>query len=209
MSNHTALMLVVDQSGSMSSIKQESQQAFDELLALQKAEPGTLSVKLVTFNHNVNLGALTDASNFKGLTLITEGMTALHDAMGMGITDLDKEIQALPDDQRPDRVIVVTVTDGQENSSREYAASAVKRLVRAHQEVDKWEFLFLGANQDAVLTAETFGIRAGSALTYHASNEGITKSVAAASGYITATRSGLEASFTDEDRRQSGLTDQQ
>ena len=208
MSNHTALMLIVDQSGSMSSIKQESQQAFNELLALQKAEPGTLSVKLVTFNHNVNLGVLTDASDFKGLTLVTEGMTALHDAMGMGITDLDKEIQALPEGNRPDRVIVVTVTDGLENSSREYTATTVKRLVRAHQDVDKWEFVFLGANQDAVLTAESFGIRAGSALTYHASDEGITQSVAAASGYIAAARSGLEASFTDEDRRKSGLTGQ-
>lgn len=196
-------MLIVDESGSMSSIKQESQQAFDELLKLQKAEPGTLGVKLVTFNHNVNIKPTVDAKDFNGLSLTTEGMTALHDAMGLGIADLDREIQDLPEVEKPDRVIVVTVTDGQENSSREYAAATVKRLVLAHQEIDKWEFLFLGANQDAVLTAQSFGIRAGSALTYNATEDGITHSVAAASGYIAATRSGLEASFSDEDRDKS------
>lgn len=203
MNNNTILMLIVDESGSMSSIKQESQQAFDELLRSQKDEPGKLGIKLVTFNHNVKINPIVDAKDFSGLTLTTEGMTALHDAMGLGIADLDREIQDLPEAEKPDRVIVVTVTDGMENSSREYSSSTVKRLVLAHQDIDKWEFLFLGANQDAVLTAQSFGIRAGSALTYSATEDGITHSVAAASGYITATRSGLEASFSDEDRDKS------
>lgn len=200
----TALMLVIDQSGSMGVIREESQQALDGLIKAQKEEPGKLSIKLVTFNHKVTAHKLVNAEDFEGVTLAPEGMTALHDAMGSGITLFDKEIKDL--EEQPGKVIVVVLTDGMENSSIEYATASVKQLVESRKSAG-WEFLFLGANQDAVFTAQQFGISKGSALTYEATAEGIAESINATTRYLGATRSGLKTEFTEEERAKSGLTD--
>lgn len=196
----TALMLVVDQSGSMGVIREESQQALDGLIKDQKEMPGKLSIKLVTFNHRVSSHNLLSAEHFHGVTLDPEGMTALHDAMGIGITSFDKEIKALED--KPTNVIVVILTDGMENASIEYATASVKDLVESRKNAG-WEFVFLGANQDAVFTAKQFGIAKGSALTYTADAEGITESLNATARYLGATRSGLKTEFTDDERSKS------
>lgn len=200
----TALMLVIDQSGSMGTIREESQQALDGLIKAQKEEPGKLAIKLVTFNHKVTAHNLQNAEDFEGVTLAPEGMTALHDAMGSSITLFAKEIEEL--EEKPGKVIVVVLTDGMENSSVEYATISVKMLVEEYKTAG-WEFLFLGANQDAVFTAQQFGIAKGSALTYEATAEGITESINATTRYLGATRSGLKTEFSEEERAKSGLTD--
>lgn len=202
----TALMLIIDQSGSMGVIREESQQALDGLIKTQKEEPGKLAIKLVTFNHQVTPYQLVDANDFEGVTLAPEGMTALHDAMGSGIILFSKEINEL--EEKPGKVIVVILTDGAENSSIEYDVDFVKQIVESRKKAG-WEFLFLGANQDAILTAKQFGIAKGSTLTYVASGDGITSSLEATSRYLGATRSGLKTEFTDEERAKSGLTDSQ
>lgn len=203
----TVLMLIVDQSGSMSAIQQESQQALDDLVKAQKEQPGELMIKLVTFNHDVEVRPLIKSEDFAGVTLEPQGMTALHDAVGFGIRSLDADIGKLArDDNMPGKVIVVILTDGEENASREYTPDAVKKVVEAYQSTEKWEFLFLGANQDAVTTASNFGIRAGASMTYQASGIGVTESINATSRYISDTRSGLRTDFTDEERNKSGLT---
>lgn len=202
--NSTILMLIVDQSGSMSSLKSETEQSMNKLIDEQKALPGELAIKLVTFSHTVKLSPLVKAENFPRATIEPGGMTALYDAMGLGTDALTKEINGL--EQKPANVVVLTVTDGFENASQEYNSVRVKKLIEYYRDKEQWEFLFLGANQDAILTAQELGMKGGSALTYDASGKGINESVAAASRYISATRSGLEASFTDEDRTKSGLT---
>lgn len=203
----TVLMLIVDQSGSMSAIQEESQQALDDLVKAQKAEPGELMIKTVTFNHEVNINSLLKADEVPDIVLEPQGMTALHDAMGLGIKSLDDELTKLQrEDNFPAKIIVVTLTDGAENASREYRADSVKRLVKASKNVEGWEFIFLGANQDAITTAKALGIRAGSTMTYVASPRGVTESIAATTRYISDTRSGLMTEFTDEERK-SGLTE--
>lgn len=203
----TVLMLIVDQSGSMSVIQKESQEALDGLVKTQKEQPGELMIKTVTFNHAVQINPLLKASEVSDIVLEPQGMTALHDAMGLGITSLDVELTRLArENNLPGKVIVVTLTDGAENSSKEYGADSVKRLVEAYKDVEGWEFIFLGANQDAVTTATGLGIGAGSTMTYVASPRGVTESIAAAARYISDTRSGLMTEFTDEERK-SGLTE--
>ncbi len=197
----TVLMLVVDQSGSMSSIKQEAQQSMDALIAEQKAAPGRLAIKLVTFDNTVKNSKLVDAADFAGIKLEPGGMTALYDAIGIGVSSLNKEIKKL--DEEPTNVVALIVTDGFENASQEYDSDKIKKLIEKHRDKKQWEFVFLGANQDAILTAHELGLRGTSALTYTPSSKGVNESVAAASRYITATRTGLEASFTDEDRTKS------
>jgi uncharacterized protein YegL len=201
LTDYTVLMLIVDQSGSMSSIKEETQQSMDRLIADQKSMPGRLDIKLVTFSHNVQSQPLVKADNFAGVSIEPGGMTALYDAMGLGTDALSKELNGLED--KPTNIIVLTVTDGFENASQEYNSERIQKLIKFYSDSEQWEFMFLGSNQDAILTAKELGMKGGSALTYDASSKGVNESVAAASRYISATRSGLEASFTDEDRTKS------
>ena len=104
------------------------------------------------------------------LDLQPRGSTALHDAMVRLIGEAGAELAALPEDQRPGTVLVAVLTDGHENSSREATGAMVKELVERQQSQWGWQFTYLGANQDAVLTAHGLGIRAEDALTYAAGN---------------------------------------
>jgi hypothetical protein len=126
------------------------------------------------------------------------GGTALYDAVGSKVTEFGKTLAAMPEDERPGTVIVAIVTDGFENSSREYTAKNVKEIIKHQADVYGWTFTYLGANQDAVFVAEGLGISAGAALTYNTANlHDMTQTF---SGFVTNTRSGLVNTYTDADR---------
>lgn len=199
----TALMLVVDCSGSMSSIWREAESSIDNLLKEQRELPGNLFIKMVEFNERVKSNLLVDSSKFGDWKMFPSGFTALHDAIGIGINELGQELAGLTEKDRPASVIVAIITDGQENSSKEYSGDKIKEMIDHQRDVFNWEFIFLGANQNAIATAKGFGIGHASAMTFGANAGGVTNSVAAASRYLSETRSGLEASFTDEDRDKS------
>lgn len=199
----TALMMIVDCSGSMSSIWQESEEAMNSLIEEQKELPGSILIKIVEFNQQVKSKPLVNSKDFTKWKLLPSGLTALHDAIGVGIDELGKELAGLTEDERPASVIVAIMTDGLENASQEYSASKIKEMISHQKEVYNWEFIFLGANQDAVVTAGSYGIGASSSMTFAASPEGVTNSVAATSRYMSNTRSGLVAGFSDDDRDKS------
>ena len=111
-----------------------------------------------------------DIQDVPPLDLQPRGSTALHDAMVRLIGEAGAELAALPEDQRPGTVLVAVLTDGHENASREATGAMVKALVERQQSQWGWQFTYLGANQDAVLTAHGLGIRAEDALTYAAGN---------------------------------------
>src|SRR5690606_12079144 len=95
------------------------------------------------------------------LSIEPRGMTALLDAVGITIVKLGESLSAIPEQDRPARVIFVVVTDGLENSSREYTKDKVKEMVKHQDEVYNWTFIFLGANQDAVFSGGEWGISKG------------------------------------------------
>jgi hypothetical protein len=130
------------------------------------------------------------------------GGTALLDAIGRNINELDAKFKALPKYARPGKVIVIVVTDGYENSSKEFTKPQIKALVEKKSK--KWEFVFLGANMDAVSEGTSFGFSAGSSLTYDTNLIGATASTL--SGYVTRSRTVGSASFTDEDRESTVTT---
>lgn len=199
----SALMLIVDCSGSMSSIWEEAESSMNNLLKEQRELPGKLSIKMVEFNERVKSKKLVDSSKFGEWKMFPSGFTALYDAIGIGIDELGKELAELTEDERPASVIVAIVTDGHENTSQEYTGEMIKEMINNQKAVFNWEFIFLGANQDAISTAQGFGIGKNSAMTFGANSAGVTNSVAATSRYLSETRSGLEASFTDDDRDKS------
>jgi uncharacterized protein YegL len=202
--NKTALLLIVDRSGSMNGVngelRVETENSINTYLDDQRKEPGELLVQIVDFDTEISTQVeLTNVDNVSRYKLDPRGWTALHDAMAFGIVDLGSRLAALSEDERPGRVIVVTVTDGFENASQEHTADSVKELVTHQTDKYGWDFVFLGANQDAVLTAQNLGIRTGSSLTYDPGN--IAVASASLSAYTTQYRGKGSASYTDADRQ--------
>ena len=200
-SNKTAVALVIDRSGSMGSIRLETENSINQFLDEQKALDGELLVHIVDFDTEISTQVeLTDAGNVDKYVLQPRGLTALHDEIGKTIVDFGARLAALPEDERPGKVLFVTVTDGGENASQEYKdIDVVKRMVEEQTNTYSWDFVFLGANQDAVLVGQSLGHSAGSSLTYDPGN--IAVAASALSSYTTTYRGKGSASFKDSDRQ--------
>lgn len=198
--NYTALVLVVDRSGSMQSIREDIEGGLNALLEEQKNLPGVVTVDLVLFDDHYQ-----EVYGFRGLDEATveinpRGMTALHDAVGKKIVSFGEDLAKMDDAARPGKVMFVVATDGFENASQEYTAEAVKNLVTEQQDVYGWDFVFLGANQDAVLTGGSMGFKADKSMTFSASTAGVDATSTALRSYMTSYRTTGEAGFTEADR---------
>jgi uncharacterized protein YegL len=174
--NITELIFILDKSGSMSGLESDTIGGYNAMLKKQQKEPGEAIVTTVLFDDNYEL--LHDRINIKGIHPITEkeyfvgGCTALLDAMGKTIYKIVNVQKHTSEDQRPDKVMFIITTDGMENASREYTYEKIKKMVEYQKEKYEWEFIFLGANIDAISTAARFGIGADRSANYHADSEG-------------------------------------
>jgi hypothetical protein len=198
--NYTHLAVVLDRSGSMVSIKDDMENGLNELFREQAKLPGVCLVDLAKFDtvYEVDFED-TPVADAKAV-LQPRGGTALLDAIGKTVTHLGEKLASEVEHKRPGKVIVVVVTDGYENSSVEWTRTAVKDLVTQQQDQWNWEFIFLGANMDAIDVAGSYGFKSGSSITYAANAKGAANVTQSLNSYVGATRGGLAASFTDEDR---------
>ena len=201
--NKTAIAVLMDRSGSMQLIRSDAEGAINAYIKDQSEQPGECTVRLAQFDtYYEDVFKSTPIDDVGEYVLHPRGGTALTDGIAKLVIDFGAELAALPEDERPGNVIVVIVTDGEENSSVEYTAEGVKSLITEQTEKYNWNFVFLAAGQDAIATGAGYGIARGSSLTFDANNIGQT--VAAASVYSTATRSGIRGyEFTDEDREKA------
>lgn len=166
------IIIVVDRSGSMSSICEDAQGGINNFISEQKEVEGGANLTLVEFDTEYDVvHNRADIQSVSDYLLVPRGMTALNDAIGTAINTV-KDPEG--------KVIVVIVTDGGENSSREYTGSDVKDLIEA-KTADGWEFVFLAANQDAIKTGGSLGIDAARSVNYVADAEGAQFAYAAAS----------------------------
>jgi hypothetical protein len=154
--DYTHLTLVVDRSGSMSSVQEEAQGGINALIAEQFALPGKLTVTLSQFDDAFDTVARMSERPF-AFELEPRGMTALLDAVGMEVVRTGEDLAALPEEERPGRVLLVVVTDGHENSSHEYALDRVRSMLAVQREEFGWEVRFLGAD-DAAWQGEALGV---------------------------------------------------
>lgn len=189
-SNYTALLIVLDRSGSMGSIRDDMVGGLEQLLRTHATEPGLLRVDIVTFDDQIEVTHHFADPTDVSVDLVPRGMTALHDAMGYAINGFGAQLAALPEHARPGNVQVIVVTDGYENASKEYTAEAVRQLVVEQTETFGWDFVFLGADQDAVLTAGALGIAAGKAMTYARGVDNVKSMNASLVGKLRSVRSG-------------------
>ena len=168
--NLTELVCILDKSGSMMPLTDDTIGGFNSLIKKQKNEEGECIVTTVLFNQNVeilhNRVPLEDVKDITTKDYQPMGCTSLLDAMGSSIDKIKNEHANTPKEKRPDKVLFAIITDGAENSSREYNIKQVKNLVNTCQELLGWEFIFLGANIDAIETASQFGIHSSRAANF-------------------------------------------
>ncbi|NHN35342.1 vWA domain-containing protein [Paenibacillus agricola] len=173
----TELVLIIDKSGSMGGLEKDTIGGYNSMLAKQQAVEGECHITTVLFDNNYEL--LHDRIDIKAVSTITEkeycvgGSTALLDAIGRTIHKIGNAQKHTSDDYRAEKVMFVIITDGEENSSREYSAEKIKAQIERQKIKYGWEFIFLGANIDAVETAGRFGISADRVQNYHADSEGV------------------------------------
>lgn len=163
----TDITVIMDRSGSMSSIKAEAEGGLNSFIEKQKALPGEANFTLVQFDTEyevVHRGI--PIKEVPKCFLEPRGWTALLDAVGKTINDVGFRLSALPESYRPGLVTIVILTDGQENYSKEFKQDQVRKMVEHQSSVYKWQFIYLGANQDAFLVAKNLGIDLGDAANY-------------------------------------------
>lgn len=174
--NLTEMVFILDRSGSMSGLETDTIGGYNSLLEKQKKEEGEAVVTTVLFDDKYDM--ICDHADIKKIPPMTEkeyyarGCTALLDAIGKTINHVGNRHKYAPDSEVPSKTMVVIITDGYENASREFDLNKVKHMIEHQKEKYNWEFLFLGANIDAVQTAGTFGINADRAVTYQPDSVG-------------------------------------
>lgn len=172
----TELVFILDKSGSMSGLESDTIGGFNSMLDKQKAVDGECRITTVLFDNRYEL--LHDRLDIRAVNHITDkeycvgGSTALLDAIGLTINKIGNAQKHTADEYRAEKVIFVIITDGEENASREYTLDKVKAQIERQKEKYGWEFIFLGANIDAVETASRFGIAPDRAQNYHADGVG-------------------------------------
>jgi hypothetical protein len=204
--NLTEIVLVVDRSGSMSLCKTDAQGGINAFIEKQKNEPGDANLTLVQFDNEyefVENG--TPIKDVKPYVLEPRSMTALLDAVGRAISETGSRLAAMDEPSRPGLVIVVIVTDGKENASKEYKNDQIKEMIKEQQEKYNWQFIFLGATADTFDVATAIGIAVGGTAlystrhvqqSYFATSDNVSRMRACASTGDT-----VNASFTVEERQ--------
>lgn len=206
------LVYILDRSGSMADRIGDVIGGYNRLIEDQKKQPGKADVTLVIFDEHLDrifqgepidkVPALSQDVYF------ARGMTALHDAIGRTATEIGQRLARKPENDRPGKVIVTIFTDGLENSSREFDGRKIRQIIEHQREKYGWDFTFLGANQDAVLTGQAIGIPMAAAMTFNAKSAlGVANVIGAASAYASVSRGGGLASYSMVDREDAMAED--
>lgn len=199
----TLLVLVVDRSGSMQSIRSDMEGGIKRLLEDQRREPGKCFVTLAQFDTEFDLlWNAVPVAEVTAYELVPRGSTALLDAIGRTIGYVQDYLDKLPLHHKPDHVIFAVVTDGLENSSREWSRAKVMAAVKDRSDAG-WHFTFLGANQDAIQEGAQVGVAAHAAMTYAPVPGAVAGAMSSLSASVKRVRRGAGSAltYTDQERK--------
>lgn len=198
----TELVFILDKSGSMSGLEKDTIGGFNSMLEKQKAPQDECRITTVLFDNNYFL--LHDRIDIHAVSAITEkeyyvgGSTALLDAIGKTIDKIVNVQCNTAEDFRAEKILFVIITDGEENSSCKYSCEEIKKMIELRKEKNNWEFIFLGANIDAIKTAGRFGIGSNRSANYLSDKTGTKLCYEAVSKSVSAIRNDEnEDSFDD------------
>lgn len=174
----TEIIFILDKSGSMESTKDETIQGFNNFLNEQKKLPGEAKMTLRLFASAGNDLLTYDGQDIKKIPALTEqtyqpnGWTALFDAIGTSINEVGERLANTPEEERPEKVIVVILTDGQENNSKHFTCDQIRDMITHQTDVYSWQFVYLGANQDAFANGSSLGIAKAGIANYKSTPDG-------------------------------------
>lgn len=207
MKDKTDITIILDRSGSMQSVKTDTIGGFNSFLDAQQKVSGEAALSLVQFDDQYETVYLdrdiNSADQLTEATFQPRGMTALYDAIGRTVNAVGQRLANLPESERPNKVLLVIMTDGFENSSQEFNAARISEMINHQRNAYKWEFMFIGANQDAVLSAREIGIPTQAALTYTANAAGTVAAFGSVAEKVAMYRQSNDAAalqFDDKDR---------
>lgn len=194
----TEIVFILDRSGSMSGLEEDTIGGFNSMLEKQRKEPGEAVVSTVLFdNYTEVIHDRVDITKVKKLTkkdYYVRGCTALLDAVGGAITHIGRIHKYARKEDVPEKTLFIITTDGMENASRRYTYKKVRHMIERNKERFGWEFIFLGANIDAVETAHQFGISDDRAVNYHCDSQGVKLNYQAVSDVLYSMRSDKKVS---------------
>jgi uncharacterized protein YegL len=173
----TEIAVILDRSGSMQSIAADAIGGFNAFLESQRREPHSEAthLTLILFDNEYEVPwksiPLSEVPALTSTTFVPRGSTALRDAIGRTLSKMTRSFAARPAEQKPTHIVIAILTDGEENSSREYSAAHIADLIEAKKERG-WQFVFLAANQDAIATASALRIDAADALNFTCNEAG-------------------------------------
>ncbi|MGN0755124.1 MAG: hypothetical protein ACI4ME_11765 [Aristaeellaceae bacterium] len=189
----TELVFIIDRSGSMAGLESDTIGGFNAMIEKQKKAEGTAFVSTVLFSTDCKV--IHDRAGLHQVAPMTEadyragGGTALLDAIGRAIHHIGRVHKYAREEDRPEHTMFVIITDGMENASRAYTAAQIKQMIERQKAKYGWEFLFLGANIDAVETAKHFGIGQDRAVSYRSDSVGTQLNYEVISDAVTCVRS--------------------
>lgn len=212
--DYTDITILLDRSGSMRTIKKATEEGLKGFIDSQRALPGEVRFSLVTFDTQGIEKPFTESKEPPEFTLEPRGGTPLFDAIVNTVKETGERLNARDESEKPSKVVFVIVTDGEENSSiKNKMASQVAEVITHQQNFYSWQFIFLGANQDAILSAQQIGILSQAALSYNANPNSTKNSYAVASNLVGAVRASClsnpladssgKIGFSAEDRRKA------
>lgn len=201
--DYTKIVFVVDRSGSMSSIANDIIGGYNTFIADQKAlKHGTCDVSFYQFDTEYDTVYENTPIDFvkelDSKTFVPRGGTALYDAVGRTIENVGKTLASLKEEERPDKILFIILTDGEENSSKLYKSDQVKAMIE-HQDTNyKWQFTYIGANQNAWATGQSMGVKYASSLTYNATSGGTKAMFASLNNNTRMYRTNVKATYDYE-----------
>ena len=202
--DYSDITVVLDRSGSMGCLTGEVIGAFNTFVDEQKKVEGEATFSLIQFDdhYEVNYKAINiqDVPPLDEKTYVPRGMTALYDAVGKAIISTGKRLSHMEESERPEKIIFLIQTDGEENASKKHTLKDVKSMIKEQQEKYSWEFVFLGSNIDAVGVATDIGIKQSRAMKYANNPQGTRDAFCSLSSNLASYRRGEKVDMSYEDK---------
>ncbi len=198
----TEIVFILDRSGSMSGLEADTIGGYNSMLDKQKKEEGDALISTVLFDDRTEI--LHDRKELDKVEKITDkeyyvrGCTALLDAVGGAIHHISRIQKETPEEERPEKTLFIITTDGMENASKKYSYDKVKKMVEKKKKKQHWEFVFLGANIDAVEVAGRFGVSANRAVRYECDSAGTALNFSVMSKMVSCARACSSAEDMEE-----------
>lgn len=166
----TAVAIVIDRSGSMSSVRQDTIGGINTFLEEQRQGDGDVKLTIAQFDGQYEVQYdfvdISEVANLTEADFVPRGTTALLDAIGKTIDAMEERITAMADDEKPARVIISIITDGHENTSNTYTKQQIQDMITMQEDINGWDIMFMGAGLDTVQVAQSYGIKSGKTLMY-------------------------------------------